>query len=263
MTGSDAATGSTKQALPPGLPLFYREPELLVPERHGKLRMLMTPDFRFARDTNAVPIMAGEFVQAARFYPVVFAGEPIMPVAVLGLERRNVFVDDAGAWDGPRTYIPAYVRRYPFTFIALQGVFALGIDMACDRLISGGEASNDVRRLFEDGKPTPFTQDALRFCGALQGEQIATRTFAEALAAYEILVDQSARAVSGSGRNYDLQGFRIVDAKKLAALPDAVVIDWQKRGWLALIHAHIASLACWHDLVARVGEREVKSGEGN
>jgi len=62
-----------------------------------------------------VPLLASEFFEAAREYPIVFArGEagPV-PAALLGLrEAENLYVDNAGKWDA--RYIPAFVRRYPF-----------------------------------------------------------------------------------------------------------------------------------------------------
>ena len=74
----------------------------------------LTPSF--CRNINAISVVIGELNIAARDYPIVFVSGPVgfMPVAILGLlDRQNLFVDDSGQWD-PLTYIPAYVRRYPF-----------------------------------------------------------------------------------------------------------------------------------------------------
>jgi hypothetical protein len=240
----------------PVLPLFYRTPEALHAERHAKLRLAAGPDFRFAGDTNSVPIMASEFAQAARFYPVVFAGEPAMPAVVLGLQQNNLFVDGKGVWEQDRSYIPAYVRRYPFTFIAQpgNGGFMLGLDMDCTRLLRDGKAYKTAQPLFEDGKPTTLTQEALRFCGALQNDHLVTRAFAAALVEQNLLIDQQAQGSLPDGKPILLGGFRIVDAQRFQELPDAVVVDWHKRGWLGLVHAHLASLACWTELLARAGK---------
>jgi hypothetical protein len=34
-----------------------------------------------------------------------------------------------------------------------------------------------------------------------------------------------------SGKPIHLSGFRIVDAKRFLELPEAVVLDWHKKGW--------------------------------
>lgn len=251
----------TKDDEKASLPLFYKEPEPLNPGQHGGLRLKPEAAFGFAADTNAVPVMASEFVAAARTYPIVFAGEPVMPMVVLGLETKNLFVTDGGAWDGRQTYIPAYVRRYPFCFIQQEQTFILSIDRACDRLVEKGDGYETAQPLFTDGKPSALTQDALQFCGALQNDHVATRAFAAALVEQKLLVDQAAQAVSGQGKRYSLQGFQVIDLGRLQALPDAVVADWHRKGWLALVHAHLASLLAWRDLLDRAGAAEAKESE--
>jgi len=34
----------------------------------------------------------------------------------------------------------------------------------------------------------------------------------------------------------------VVDTERFANLDEAVVLDWHRRGWLALVHFHLASL---------------------
>ncbi len=234
------------------LPLFYIRPEPLTAERHGTLRLKAEADFTFAAQTNAVPIMASEFSEAMRFYPIVFAGEPAHPITVMGLKTDNLFVDARGQWAAAH-YIPAYVRRYPFVFIdaGAQG-FALGIDMGCDRLeTTSSEAADGALSLFNDGKPTDFTQGTLQFCSALQTDHTVTRAFTDALIEQELLIDQHAQGETAGGERFAVQGFRIVDAQKFAALPDAVIADWHKKGWLGLVHLHLTSLNRWRDLLDR------------
>src|SRR3546814_5217323 len=62
-----------------------------------------------------------EFVQAQRFLPIVFsAGANPVPLGLMGLnEGINTFTDDEGKLRGP-TYVPAYVRRYPFMLAKLR-----------------------------------------------------------------------------------------------------------------------------------------------
>src|SRR5207247_10818958 len=70
------------------------------------------------RPLTARAVSVGEFVPAARDYPIVFAtadaGKSFAPVILLGLEAGvNLFLDDSGEWDRG-CYFPAYVRRFPF-----------------------------------------------------------------------------------------------------------------------------------------------------
>jgi hypothetical protein len=238
----------------PAAPLFYRKPQALAADLHADLKLKAEPDFRFAADVNAVPIMGAEFAEVTRFYPIVFAGEPAYPVAVLGLQRSNLFVDAEGRWREGR-YIPAYVRRYPFVFIGplAQGGFVLGVDIACDRFSPQLAEGAPFHALFEDGKPSLFTQEAMRFASALQVEHAAAGAFVQSLAEHDLLVDQQAEGALPGGRRFQVGGFRIVDAAKFQALPDAVVLGWHKRGWLGLIQFHLASLDRFRDLLALQG----------
>ena len=95
-----------------------------------------------------------------------------------------------------------------------------------------------------------------RFCSALQADHAATLEFAAALKAQDLLVEQNAQAVSEHGRQYRVQGFSVVDGARFQALPDAVVLEWHRKGWLGLVYAHLASLQAGQDLVARTGEQE-------
>jgi hypothetical protein len=43
----------------------------------------------------------------------------------------------------------------------------------------------------------------------------------------------------------------VIDAGRFAALDDATVVDWHRRGWLALAQLHLTSLGRFPELVAR------------
>lgn len=232
---------------PAGLPLFYRDPQPLSAAVHADWRLL-DGDAAFAAETPFVPVVVGEMVAAARTGPVVFAGGDAQPIAVLGLERRNLFVTD-GRWS-PDAYVPAYVRRYPFGFIRTVNPdgFALAIDAGSERVVREGQAGTP---LFEDGQPSALTKQALEFCDAFQAEATATRAFAEALIASGLLIERRADATLPDGRTLGLDGFQIVDAEKFEALPDETVLEWRRKGWLALIYFHLASLERFSVLLDR------------
>lgn len=236
----------------PHLPLFYREPVALSNQNHAVWR-LTDGDQEFAATTPYVPIVAAEIAASARSYPVVFAASDAQPIAVLGLERANLFVAD-GRW-APDVYVPAYVRRYPFGFMATvepEG-FVLGIDAASPRVIRSG---NEGHALFDAGAPGEVTRQALAFCDLFQAEAAATKAFTDALRTQDLLIDRRADATLPDGRKLGLDGFQIVDGEKFAALADEVVLDWHRRGWLALVHFHLASLERFSDLLARQGGRQ-------
>lgn len=253
MSSLEAVSPQSPAPATGGSLLFYRRPEALTAERHGKLKLAQDGDFGFARATNSVAITSTEFAQAMRFYPIVFSGSKPYPVAILGLEQANLFVGADGHWRVGH-YIPAYMRRYPFVFIAHPDGerFVLGIDRACERL-SDAEGVSNALPLFEDGKPAAVTQEALTFCSAFQSDHGITEAFTNALVEQNLLVENQAQAKLVDGRQLNLAGFRVIDRAKFAALADSVVADWHKKGWLALANFHLASLDRFRNLLESQG----------
>jgi hypothetical protein len=245
--GSHPETGGGRQ------PLFYARPEPITPESFKGRSLRRNAGYAFARGTNVVPLNAVEFGVAQRHYPIVFAaGEEPMPRAVLGVRnKQNLFVDQNGRWT-PRTYIPAYVRRYPFIFIGglKQGELVLGADTGGKHVAA--DASNPF---FKDGKPSPFVAEAGKFCTEYQKEHERTRRFCAALEEHELLESKNMELSLTTGEKLSVGPLLLVKAEALAALPDAVVLDWHKRGLLPIVHAHLLSMNNWPELVHRASAR--------
>ncbi len=236
------------------LPLFYAQPRPLDAERHAGKSIKPKKSYGFASETNAVPLTAAEFPRAMRHYPIVFASEnPATPLAVLGLRNaENLFVGDDGAWL-PGRYIPAYIRRVPFIFLesADKLSYTLCIDEASDFLVEG----DDGQPLFVDGKTSDVTDNALKFCSAYQGQSTATQEFVSALDEHDLLAPNQAGVTLNSGEKMSLSGFRVIDEKKLTALPGEKFLDWRERGWLAPIYALMLSNAAWQTLIDLAAQR--------
>lgn len=248
----DAAQASPPAPTTP--PLFYRRPAALSPFYHVELALEGDGTFGFARPTNSIPLNAAEFGLAVRHYPIVFTPTaPAFPVAIVGTRRdRNLFIDDAGRWQ-ESVYVPAWVRRYPFIFLEEPGrkEFTLGIDEAAPMLKQGGE-----NRLFRSGKPMPVLERAVAFCSEFQGQLALTRDFCKALEDEGLLADKEAGITMKDGSGFRLTGFRVVDEKKFDKLDAKTFQRFRRRGWLAPIYLHLASVANWAilvDLAAKQG----------
>lgn len=55
------------------------------------------------------------------------------------------------------------------------------------------------------------------------------------------------------GKRYNTTGFKTVDVRKFHALPEPVLVEWHRKGFLALVYAHLASQLCWNDLAQKMG----------
>jgi hypothetical protein len=233
------------------LPLFYAQPKVLQPRRHGGRSLAPAGGFQFTATTNAVPLVAAELPSASRCFPVVFTDEKLpQPVAVLGLRTgQNLFVDEQGRWE-PGSYVPAYVRRYPFIFLENEArtEYTLCIDEAAAAVVPG-----NWNPLFDAaGQPTPLTRSALAFCRDYQAQHEPTQEFTRALAAAQLLVEHRADVTLKDGQQLSLSGFKVIDETKFSALPNAEFCRWRSRGWLPWVYAHFASVGAWSGLMDRM-----------
>jgi hypothetical protein len=234
------------------LPLFYKQPVLLRFEEHGNSGLAAPHGFAFAREAVAVPLGAGEFRQAIRHYPIVFSSEDTpTPLAVLGVRQGdNLFVDGNGSWQ-TGTYVPAYVRRYPFIITETpdQTAQLLAIDAQSDRFAAVGDRT-DAIRLFDDaGAPTPAARSAMDLCRSYHDDHLKTAVFVEAIADARLLTPNRAEMQFPDGSRYTLDGFLSVDEVAFRALPHKTVAEWHGKGWLDLIALHMAAQQNWQGLM--------------
>ncbi|HXQ50907.1 MAG TPA: SapC family protein [Stellaceae bacterium] len=228
------------------LPLFFREIVPVDGARHGALHLDRGRNYRFARETNAIPITLQELAAVVGDYPIVFGGlaQPTMLAIVGYRDRENLYIDAAGAWRRG-AYVPAYVRNYPFALIEApdKKALLLGFDPRAASVGMTGPA------LFAEAQPTAALSEAAELCKSLHQALQETASFCAALEAKGLLVENNAVIDFKQGGQAVLRGFRVIDSGKFAALDDASVLDWRKRGWLAAVYAHFHAAARWGRIV--------------
>lgn len=234
-------------------PLFYKKAEPLDFARHRNLGVKADSDFEFAKITNTVVLTASEFAVASRNYPIVFSNTPEpMPLAVLGFRNfENLFVKD-GQWT-PLTYIPAYIRRYPFVFMETPDKSKL---VLCIDAESKAIEENGANKFFSDaGEPTDFTNKALEFCKSYQQEFDQTRKLQDLLKKYDLLVNRQAEFTLAGGAKSAMTDFLVVDEQRLAQLGDKDFLELRRSGALPLVYFHLMSLLNLRDLADRASKR--------
>ena len=234
------SAGDTVASNAPGtLPPLYHRPVPLSSDSHRALRLRGNRSFSFAAAAALVPLNAAEFPLASRHYPIVFGTQGNIALAVLGTSGTNTFVDQDGAWRS-MTYVPAYMRRYPFLFLAApEDRYVLSIDEAYDGFGDEGEP------LFSEGDTTDLTRNALAFCQAYEREAESTAAFIGALSVAGIFSPDAPVFSRSSGRKLTVKGVRAVDKDALDALPDPTILEWRAKGWLPAIYAHLTSMSNW------------------
>ncbi len=242
---------TTAPSAQPRLPLFYNSLVPLSPALHRNLSLADELPIDFARTTHAVPLTVEEFVIAQRFYPIVFApGDPGTPLALLGLtEGENLFMDADGEWK-EGTYIPAYIRRYPFMLARLNPQ-AQELSLCFDDKSPGFTAGEEPGNLFDGDGPSGRTKDILKFCEQFEIAIQRTRMFMEELKEHDLLQPGEATIQAGDTPQASFKGFMMVNEQKLQELRGDQHRKLVKSAGLGFIYAHLFSLSHMRDMFAQ------------
>lgn len=241
-------------------PNLYRDPVPLTAETHAGCRLAPVRDWGIARGLNAVPLSAIECIEAACEFPIAFVptGQDaqgrvqVSPVALLGLrEGENLFVGADGAWLA--SYLPAFLRRYPFAYAADPGDPSGALRLVVDAGWAGFGGDTGEVVLDTDGQPTPLLQAVRQLLDNFEREMLRTRVLCERLVALNLLRGGEIQGTLPDGQPLKAGGFYMVDEARLATLADEAVIELHRLGLLGLIHAHRVSMGHVQMLARRMG----------
>lgn len=242
------------------LPLFYNDLMPLNSRDHGTWTARVVDKAGWIGNQHAIPLTVDEFAQAQRHFPIVFsAGDNSVPLALMGLnEGVNVFFDETGT-QVDDSYVPAYIRRYPFLLAKLKPdaeEMSLCFDPSSDLL---GEF-DDGQALFADGEPTDHTKSLLGFCEQFEQAGARTQAFMEEIGKAGLLMDGEVAIQQNDKPDtpYLYRGFRMINQEKLRELPAEQLKTWNEIGLLPLIFAHLFSL----DLMRVIFAKQSMQGKG-
>ena len=235
MTKKEKTTQATDQKYPP----LYNKLVPLNPEIHKNLKMHTNLDFSFAKNINAVPVVLQEMASVAKHYPIVFAGDGSGALlAVLGLKAdENLFVDDEGNWKED-SYIPAYVRRYPF-FIAKSDNVP-GPIMCVDDSSSIFSEDGD-RVLIKDGKVMDDMKTIAETANSIQNYLEQTALYGQGIAKKGLLESQTVGLKLENEVQAQVDGFKTVNREKFDAVDGKTLKNWLNKDWLDATILHLAS----------------------
>jgi hypothetical protein len=234
------------------LPLFFKDLVPLSSVDHSTWKARSLESAPWLADQHAVPVTVDEFASVQRYYPIIFSvGENPVPLALMGLnEGINTFVDPDGKLIG-ETYVPAYVRRYPFLLARLRDdsdELSLCFDPTAEAL--GEFEEGNV--LFEDGQPAEATKAILSFCEQFEQAGQRTTAFMKELVDSGLLMDGEVSIQTEEGKDpYIYRGFQMVDEAKLRELRGDQLRKMNESGMLPLIYAHLFSLGVMREVFGR------------
>lgn len=255
--------------------LVYEEAVPVTKSRHADWSVEVGSDYSFSSRVNSVPLMAVEFPNAAAEHVIVFGGtgDVVMPAAILGLRaEENLFVSPEGKWQGK--YVPAFLRRYPFVFSSQDE--GKNFTLCIDEKFPGFNQDGKGERLFgEDGEPSAYTQNVLKFLQQYQLEFNRTKALCEKLKSLNLLEPMQAQINLESGEQRSLTGFSAVNRGRLKTLSADALADLARSDELELIYNHLSSMRNFEAMRERISgggsaenkeevvKEEKDSGDGN
>lgn len=227
------------------LPTLYATIDIVDRSRHKFLRLRSDVSYRFASRATIVPIVHSEFRRASIDMPIAFIRKEndIFAQAVLGIATTgNVFISAEGHWK-QGSYIPAYIRRYPFILVNGEGRKFLGFDVGAKHFSKvEGEQLFDV-----NGEILPAIERIQEFCNAFDTLWAQTQEFVSEVDAAGLFVPAIARVSGTQERTID--GFEMVDRERLLDISADTLKKWEAKGWLDAIRSHHASLDKWGSIL--------------
>ncbi|HEX2763173.1 MAG TPA: SapC family protein [Allosphingosinicella sp.] len=241
------------------LPIFYGGLEPLSSSQHAKYHSRPSDRAPYLVGNHAVPITIDEFVSVQRYFPIVFSsGENPVPLALMGLnEGVNTFVDEEGKPLG-ESYMPAYVRRYPWMLARLQPD-AEELSLCFDPTSGLVGEFEEGQPLFDGDKPSETTNGILRFCEEFEMSAQRTVSFMKELGEAELLMEgEVSIQPAGVETPFVYRGFQMINEEKLKELRGDELRRMNQNGMLPLILAHLFSM----QLVRDIFSRQVQQGKG-
>lgn len=230
-------------------PLFYRRVVALDREKHKRSRIARPGEpFGFARATQFIPAVVDEFPAACRELAVVFVpgpGRP-SPVFIVGFSGgQNLLVTGDGEWSG--TYVPAFLRRYPF----IRGDVEGGDPVICLDQEYEGLNESSGQAFFEGEEQTPYLQQQVGLVNAYYEASRRTENFCDLLQQFDLFKSITIDVKSAFGSTA-VHGLLAIDEEKLNALPAKEFEKLRKAGVLPAIYAQLISLGSINQLSARL-----------
>lgn len=247
------------QALPTITPPFGYGP-IVALQREDRVLLPRGATPEFCRGVNALALSASEFTAASRDYPIAFAcGEDgrFAPVVLLGLaDKQNLFIGPSGDWD-PASYLPAYVRRYPFCIAREEAHTQSTQRVVC---VDSAYLDPDGFALFDaSGVPSDEWRGIESLLRAYEDDLELTARMCDALQKLDLFEPFEFKVMQGNDTALTVKGVYRIDEKRFTDLRPASHKALITKGFMSRIYAHLHSLENFTRLYQRALEAQAQA----
>jgi hypothetical protein len=205
-------------------------------EAHRGLKVDGRASAAYGDNQHFAQVIVSEFPRLVVHYPILFAKNSntgqFYCGAMLGFdEGENLFLEE---WRERESYRPLSLQRMPFYARGRE----IAIDLDHPRV--GAEAGQPL--FDESGRPSRYLQGIIWAFQDLKPGIETTRVFVARLLELRLIEPIDIEVELDDGTRHQCVGLYTINQDILAKLPDGVVVELFRRGYLTLIHLMIASL---------------------
>jgi len=213
-------------------------------------------DYSFLKKEIFIPLGFREIVKAVRFFPIFFVknkkGE-ILPIALMGIEGKNLFIDSGGRFQ-KNIYIPAVIRAYPFGIAEVKG------DPTRNPIIvDRNYLKKEVKK-----KDDFYISDKQLTSKALEVVNLLKETYEDLELAKTILATLFSKGLLKNSRidiktskgEFVLENLLVVDRKEIKRLKDKELVKLYKQEYLDIIPLFRVGLENIDMLVRLINEQQ-------
>jgi hypothetical protein len=225
-------------------------------EAHKTLKVDPRASAAYGDNRRFVHVVVSEFPHLLVHYPIFFSkdantGEFHCGVMLGFDEGENLFLEQ---WRDLEFYRPLGLQRVPF--------YATGADVAIDMEHPRGGVEDGKALFTEHGEPTRYLQSIIFAFQDLSTGLGVTQYFIARLLELKLIEPVELEAEFDDGVRRHCEGLYSINQETLNTLPDAVVAELFRRGYLRLIDYMIASLRQFPVLARKKNARILQGAEG-
>ncbi len=219
-------------------------PQPLRKDKHIKLKVTESGDYRRYKSNHLVPIVIQDFFTLAAEFPLVFVKigktDDFIPVALMGLREGQNLYCQTEEWQAQ--VIPVSFGNAPFTIAR--------VDEATDQLIvlldeeSPLLSETSGEPLFDDkGERSAYLEKRIESLVKVAEQTRNTQEMCKRLTEKNLLATQKLELQHRpDATRYNIEGIYVVNETALNELSDEDYLHLRTMGLLPLIYAHLTSL---------------------
>ncbi|MES2606959.1 MAG: SapC family protein [Pseudomonadota bacterium] len=226
---------------------MFQDLKIISPQADATTRYSDVKDWAFAAELTAIPVTRDELGALAQEYAIVFSNtSPSYPMAVLGLDGKNCYINAAAQWTAQN--VPTRLAIYPFGSSVIDGKTELVRDVGACHFDKA-----DGKSLFDgQGNPTELMDHVTTIAARAHLGMKAIGALTAQLQDAGLLADTELAVDLKDGSQYTVNGFKAVNAAALAKLDQDVRSQLEASGAMALLAAHQQSLVNFNHVLEAV-----------